>query len=59
MATMMSAMQDELGRITISTAGCFTALGTPVLCNSEGIFDLRWESQLQVLHLCSWLKLFG
>ena len=44
-------MQDELGRITIRTAGCYTALGVPAQCVTEGIFDLRWESQLQVQRL--------
>ncbi len=41
-------LQDELGRITIKTAGCYTAFGTPIQCVTEGVFDLKWESQLQV-----------
>ena len=40
--------QDELGRVFISTLGCTTAAGAPTACNSQGVFDLRWESQLQV-----------
>ncbi len=48
MAHSVFSAQDELGRITIKTAGCYTAFGAPVQCVTEGVFDLKWESQLQV-----------
>ena len=42
------ASQDELGRKAIQSPGCRDASGQPVTCYSEAVYDLRWESQLQV-----------